>query len=84
MGLLGPLNSVSCRYGPDKDSPRLHRSKKSKVQSQGLAAAILEGLMPVTTEPEPEDSDEDAPCRVSVTFSVGPYTSDAFSSRRCE
>lgn len=46
-----------------------HRSKKSKVQNQGLAAAILQGLMPVTTEPEPEDSDEDAPCRVSsVTF----------------
>lgn len=42
-----------------------HRSKKSKVQNQGLATAILQGLMPVTTEPEPEDVDEDAPCRVS-------------------
>lgn len=41
------------------------RSKKSKVQSRGLAPVILQGLMSITTEPEPEDSDEDAPCRVS-------------------
>lgn len=41
-------------------------SKKSKVQSHNLAAAILEGLMPIATEEEPEDTDEDAPCRVSV------------------
>lgn len=40
-------------------------SKKSKVQNHGLTAAILQGLMPVTAELEPEDSDEDAPCRVS-------------------
>lgn len=40
--------------------------KKSKVQSQNLAAAILEGLMPITTEEEPEDVDDDAPSRVSI------------------
>ena len=65
MALLGPLNSASCFYSRDKDSPVPHHSKKSKVQNQGLAAAILQGLMPVTAEPEPEDNDEDAPCRVS-------------------
>lgn len=49
-------------------------SKKSKIQSQGLAPAILEGLMPITTEPEPEDSDEDAPSRVSILHIFrGPY-----------
>ena len=41
-------------------------SKKSKVQSHNLASAILEGLMPIATEEEPEDADEDAPCRVSM------------------
>lgn len=41
-------------------------SKKSKIQSQNLAAAILEGLMPVTTEEEPEDVDDDAPSRVCL------------------
>lgn len=61
-----------------------YRSKKSKVQNQGLAAAILQGLMPVTTEPEPEDSDEDAPCRVSSNILAEPPIPDAFSSRHCE
>ena len=41
-------------------------SKKSKIQSQNLAPAILEGLMPIATEPEPEDIDDDAPCRVCI------------------
>jgi hypothetical protein len=41
-------------------------SKKSKVQSNGLAPAILEGLMPITTETEPEDIDDDAPSRVRL------------------
>ncbi len=41
-------------------------SKKSKVQAHNLAPAILEGLMPITTEEEPEDIDDDAPCRVSL------------------
>ncbi|KAI6167404.1 ARM repeat-containing protein [Pisolithus thermaeus] len=45
--------------------------KKSKIQSQNLAAVILEGLMPITTEPEPEDSDEDAPCRSALRIIDG-------------
>jgi hypothetical protein len=40
-------------------------SKKSKVQSLNLGASILEGLMPVATEEQPEDVDDDAPARVS-------------------
>jgi hypothetical protein len=40
-------------------------SKKSKIQSHALAPAILEGLMPITTEDEPEDIDDDTPSRVS-------------------
>ena len=43
-------------------------SKKTRIQSHGLAPAILEGLMPIVTEPEPEDVDDDAPCRVSTTL----------------
>lgn len=60
------------------------RSKKSKVQNQGLAATILQGLMPITTEPEPEDSDEDAPSRVCVDTFLENLYPDSFSSRRCE
>ncbi|KAI0628226.1 ARM repeat-containing protein [Trametes polyzona] len=40
--------------------------KKSKVQSHNLAPAILEGLMPITTEDEPEDIDDDAPSRSAL------------------
>ncbi|KAI0351891.1 ARM repeat-containing protein [Trametes cingulata] len=40
--------------------------KKSKVQSHNLAPAILEGLMPITTEEEPEDIDDDAPSRSAL------------------
>ncbi|KAH8108280.1 ARM repeat-containing protein [Phellopilus nigrolimitatus] len=40
--------------------------KKSKVQASGLAPAILEGLMPITTEAEPEDADDDAPSRSAL------------------
>ncbi|KAI0070029.1 ARM repeat-containing protein [Panus rudis PR-1116 ss-1] len=40
--------------------------KKSKVQSHNLAPALLQGLMPITTEEEPEDIDEDAPSRSSL------------------
>lgn len=43
-------------------------SKKSKIQSQNLAPALLEGLMPICTEPEPEDVDDDAPSRVSLNL----------------
>ena len=41
-------------------------SKKSKVQSANLAPAILQGLMPITVEPEPEDVEDDAPCRSAL------------------
>jgi hypothetical protein len=44
-------------------------SKRSKIQSHNLAPAILEGLMPITTEEEPDDIDDDAPARVSSLFS---------------
>ncbi|KAF9077913.1 armadillo-type protein [Rhodocollybia butyracea] len=40
--------------------------KKSKLQSFGLAPSILEHLMPLTTEEEPEDVDEDAPSRSAL------------------
>ncbi|KAH8997891.1 ARM repeat-containing protein [Lactarius hatsudake] len=40
--------------------------KKSKIQSNNLAAGILDGLMPITTEEEPEDIDDDAPARVGL------------------
>ncbi|KAI0298793.1 ARM repeat-containing protein [Multifurca ochricompacta] len=40
--------------------------KKSKIQSNSLAAAILDGLMPITTEEEPEDIDDDAPARSAL------------------
>ncbi|TBU45281.1 ARM repeat-containing protein [Dichomitus squalens] len=40
--------------------------KKSKVQALGLAPAILEGLMPITTEEEPDDIDDDAPSRSAL------------------
>lgn len=45
-------------------------SKKSKIQSTNLAPAILQGLMPITTEEEPQDIDDDAPSRVSIIFLV--------------
>ncbi|KAH9975211.1 ARM repeat-containing protein [Russula compacta] len=40
--------------------------KKSKIQGNNLAAAILDGLMPITTEEEPEDIDDDAPARSAL------------------
>ena len=39
-------------------------SKKTKIQSKNLAPSILEGLMPITTEDEPVDADDDTPSRV--------------------
>ncbi|KAF9005943.1 armadillo-type protein, partial [Cyathus striatus] len=45
--------------------------KKSKVQSHNLAPAILEGLMPITTEDEPEDIDDDAPSRSALRIIDG-------------
>ncbi|KAJ3515059.1 hypothetical protein NLJ89_g1996 [Agrocybe chaxingu] len=45
--------------------------KKSKVQSFNLAGAILAGLMPITTEEEPEDVDDDAPSRSALRIIDG-------------
>ncbi|KAF8202536.1 armadillo-type protein [Pholiota molesta] len=45
--------------------------KKSKIQSQNLAPAMLEGLMPVTTEEEPEDLDDEAPSRSALRIIDG-------------
>ncbi|KAF8159659.1 armadillo-type protein [Crassisporium funariophilum] len=45
--------------------------KKSKVQSHNLAPSILEGLMPITTEDEPEDIDDDAPSRSALRIIDG-------------
>ena len=44
-------------------------SKKSKIQNNNLASVILEGLMPITTEAEPLDVDDDAPSRVWLLLS---------------
>ncbi|KAJ7066648.1 armadillo-type protein [Mycena amicta] len=45
--------------------------KKSKIQSNNLAAAILHGLMPITAEEEPEDIDDDAPSRSALRIIDG-------------
>ncbi|KAJ8095137.1 hypothetical protein PM082_010359 [Marasmius tenuissimus] len=45
--------------------------KKSKLQSANLAPKMLELLMPVTTEEEPEDIDEDAPSRSALRIIDG-------------
>ncbi|KAJ4470445.1 armadillo-type protein [Lentinula aciculospora] len=45
--------------------------KKSKLQSFALAPSILEHLMPLTTEEEPEDVDEDAPSRSALRIIDG-------------
>ena len=39
-------------------------SKKSKVQALGLAKPVIEGLLPIGCEDDPEDADEDSPSRV--------------------
>ena len=39
-------------------------SKKAKIQSLQLAKNILEGVLPIGAEDEPEDVDEDSPARV--------------------
>ncbi|KAF8636402.1 hypothetical protein AX17_003584 [Amanita inopinata Kibby_2008] len=49
--------------------------KKSKIQSNNLAGAILEGLMPITTEAEPQDIDDDAPSRSALRIIDGLSTS---------
>ncbi|KAI0033386.1 armadillo-type protein [Vararia minispora EC-137] len=40
--------------------------KKSKIQAQNLGPAMLQGLLPITTEPEAEDADDDAPSRSAL------------------
>ncbi|KAJ7043551.1 armadillo-type protein [Mycena alexandri] len=45
--------------------------KKSKIQSNNLGAAILQGLMPITTEAEPEEIDDDAPSRSALRIIDG-------------
>lgn len=49
--------------------------KKSKVQSHNLAGAILEGLLPIACEDEPEDIDEDATSRSALRIIDGLATS---------
>lgn len=39
--------------------------KKGKVQSQNLAKGIIERLLPIGSEEDPEDDDEDAPGRLA-------------------
>ena len=71
MPSIGPFNSEYLLFGGINILIWTVSSKKSKVQSHGLAPAILEGLMPIVTEEEPEEADEDAPCRVSpLPFSL--------------
>lgn len=41
------------------------RYKKSKVQALGLAKPIVEGLLPIGCEEDPEDADEDSPSRLA-------------------
>ncbi|TDL21910.1 ARM repeat-containing protein [Rickenella mellea] len=40
--------------------------KKSKIQQANLAAAILGGLMPITTETEADDLDDEVPSRAAL------------------
>ncbi|KAH8832771.1 ARM repeat-containing protein [Flagelloscypha sp. PMI_526] len=40
--------------------------KKSKIQGQNMAGAILQALFPITTEEEPEDPDDEAPSRSAL------------------
>ena len=54
-------------------------SKKNKIQSANLGAAMLQSLMPITTEAEPDDLDEDAPSR--VRFSLPYYLHLTYSMR---
>jgi hypothetical protein len=41
------------------------RYKKSKVQALGLAKHVIEGLLPIGCEDDPEDVDEDSPSRLA-------------------
>lgn len=41
-------------------------SKQNKIRTLKLVGPIIEGLMPIGTEEDPEDVDEDSPSRVSI------------------
>lgn len=45
-------------------------SKKNKVQSLNLAKPILQALLVIGAEPEPEDIEDEAPARVSINHSA--------------
>lgn len=49
--------------------------KKSKVQAHVLAPPMLEGLFPIIAEEEPEDIDDEAPCRSALRIVDGLSTS---------
>ena len=44
------------------------RSKKNKIQSLGLGKPLLESLMPIITEPEGDDEDDETPSKVTTNF----------------
>jgi hypothetical protein len=44
------------------------RSKQNKIRSLKLVGFIVEGLMPIGSEEDPEDVDEDSPSRVCIVF----------------
>lgn len=60
---------IVCRLCSFHSRADILLSKRAKVQSNNLAPALLAGLMPITTEEEPEDADEDAPSRVRLVVS---------------
>lgn len=43
-------------------------SKQNKIRSLKLVGFIVEGLMPIGSEEDPEDVDEDSPSRVSSNY----------------
>jgi hypothetical protein len=45
------------------------RSKKNKIQSLGLGKPLLEALMPIITEPEGDDEDDETPSKVNKPIS---------------
>lgn len=49
-------------------------SKKSKIQSLNLAKPIMEVLLPIGSEADPEDNDEDSPSRVSPLQAIPSLT----------
>jgi hypothetical protein len=57
-------NSAEARMAPLNSLLFLVKYKKHRVQSMHLARPIMEGLMPIGAENEPEDNDEDSPARV--------------------